>query len=373
MVSLTPYMLDRFRARELAQQKRILSQASWQFDFSSNDYLSLARSAIFKERILQKVRDFDFVGASGSRLLTGNRQLAVSVESQIAAFFGFSSALVFPSGFSLNVGLLPAISHEKDCILMDENAHASLKNGLKLANATGYFFRHNDLEHLTARLKRQRVNGKSENIFIVVESVYSMDGDIAPLVDLISLCREFSANLIVDEAHAVGALGDRGCGLVSHLGLQEEVFATVLGFGKGLGCHGAAVLGSTQLKEYLINFCHSFMYTTGLPVFSLVAMQEALLLCEQDRASQERLHQRIHQFNEHFDYDEHPSPIYSFPFSDTARLREAASSLQAHGYGVLPIYSPTVRVGTERLRVSLHAHNTEEELRNFSAELEKFL
>ncbi len=371
MVSLTPYMLERFRRRELSQQKRILPQENWQFDFSSNDYLSLARSTVFKERILQKASDFNFVGASGSRLLTGNRQLAVELECQIASFFGVACSLVFPSAYSLNIGLLPAITNEKDCILMDENAHASLKNGLKLASATGYFFRHNDLDHLAGRLRRQR--GKNANTFIVVESVYSMDGDIAPLVDLLALCQEFSAYLIVDEAHAVGVLGERGCGLVAHLGLQEQVFATVIAFGKAFGCHGAAVLGSVQLIEYLINFCHSFIYTTGLPSFSLVAMQEALTLCEQDPTSQDSVRQRIKLFNKYLNYDDHPSPIYSFPFSDTQRLREAASLLQARGYGVLPIYSPTVRVGTERLRVSLHAHNTEEEVRLFSAELEKFL
>lgn len=370
MSGLTPYMLDRLRQRELNQQKRVLVKNKWPFDFASNDYLGFARSPLLQERILQKMQTIDSIGATGSRLLTGNSALAEEVEEQIARFFGFEKALIFPCGFTLNCSLLAAFAEEHDSILMDENVHASLKNGLKLSPAPGYFFRHNDLNQLEARLSKQR--SKRREIFVVLESLYSMDGDSLDLEEVLRLCEHYSARLIIDEAHAVGVLGDRGRGLVCDLSKQKETFAQVITFGKAFGCHGGALLGSRELIDYATNFCHSFIYTTGLAAYSYIAIGEALRLFEEDAKPFLDLHKKIGIFNRELGI-EHKTPIYSFPFEDTDRLRHSARHLQELGFGILPIYSPTVRKGTERLRVSIHAHNTDSEIEMCARELRKFL
>lgn len=366
MNGLTPYMLDRLHKRELNQQKRVLPKR-WPYDFSSNDYLSFARSLPLRERILQNMAQMDFVGASGSRLLTGNMPLAEDVEKEIAEFFAFPKSLIFPCGFTLNCGLLASLTEERDCIIMDENVHASLKNGLKLASAPGYFFRHNDLNQLEARLIKQ--SSKKQNIFVVIEALYSMDGDTPKVEEILQLCERYGARLIVDEAHSVGAMGDKGRGLFNN---HERIFAKVITFGKAFGYHGAALLGSAELMDYLTNFCHSFIYTTGLSSFSLVAMRESLRLYQEDPKPYLQLHDNIKLFNKELAIQHH-APIYSFPFTDLPKMREAASTLQKQGFGILPIYSPTVRKGMERLRVSIHAHNTEWEIKNCASELRRFL
>ncbi len=369
MAKLTPYMHDRLRQRELSQEKRILPKRNWRFDFASNDYLGFARSSLLRDRIVQACADLNAVGASGSRLLTGNMQLAEEVESDIARFFGYEGALLFPSGFAMNCGLLAAISDTTDAIILDENIHASFKNGLKIAKAPGYFFRHNDLTHLAERLQRLQAPGR--NLFVVVESLYSMDGDCVAMDELIALCERYDAHLIIDEAHAVGALGERGRGL--SFGFQNKIFAKVITFGKAFGCHAGALLGSLELISYVQNFCHSFVYTTGLPTFSLVAIREALRLFDEDAKPFEQLHTNIRLVDSLLSCPERGSPIYSFPFDNTDRLRKAAAQLQEQGFGILPIYSPTVRKGSERLRMSVHAHNSESEIRACVAQLEEFI
>ncbi len=370
MIELTPYMLDRLHKRELNQQKRVLRKQSWPYDFSSNDYISFARSPLLKERVLRSFSESNCVGASGSRLLTGNMPLAEEVETQIADFFAFEKALIFPCGFTLNCGLLASLCEDTDCIIMDENAHASLKNGLKLSPASGYFFRHNDLNQLESRLHKQR--DRHKNIFVVVESLYSMDGDLVDLKELLKLCEHYDAKLIIDEAHAVGVMGEKGLGLIADLQSQNRVFATVITFGKAFGTHGAALLGSRKLIEYITNFCHSFVYTTGLPSFSLLSIRESLKLFEEDSTPLKKIHEKIAFFNKEL-CTQNSSPIYSFPFKDLSEMRSVSLSLQNKGFGILPIYSPTVRKGSERLRVSIHAHNSEGELRSCASELRSYL
>jgi 8-amino-7-oxononanoate synthase len=370
MQTLTPFMLDRLHKRELNQQKRKLPKRDWAYDFSSNDYISFARSSLLRERIVQQLAEVDCIGASGSRLLTGNMPLAEEVEQSVAKFFGFPKALIFPCGFTLNCGLLASLSNEDDSIIMDENVHASMKNGLKLAAAHGYFFRHNDLNRLESRLRKE--HAKKRNIFVVVEALYSMDGDSVDLPALLGLCERYEARLIIDEAHSAGSMGDTGRGLVAHHRAQDRVFGNVVTFGKAFGYHGAALLGSEELISYVVNFCHSFIYTTGLSSFSLIAMRESLKLFEENPNPFLKLHENIKQFNKELGLS-HNTPIYSFPFTDLAQLREAAHHLQSQGFGILPIYSPTVRKGCERLRVSIHAHNSESELTSCARKLKDFL
>lgn len=367
--TLTPFMLERLHRRALNKQARKLPQTTWDFDFSSNDYLSFAKNPQLRSSILQEVQNVSHLGATGSRLLTGNMSLAEDVETYMAEYFGFSKALIFPSGFSLNCGFLACIGGEEDSIIIDENAHACWKNGLKLSPSRGYFFRHNDLNQLESRLKKE--SEKKRQIFVVVESLYSMDGDCPDFPALLDLCHQYEARLIVDEAHAGGSMGSRGRGLVDNFNAQDRVFANVITFGKAYGYHGAVLLGSKALIEYVVNFCHSFIYTTGLSSFSLIAMRESLKCFESDPAPFNKLRKNISLFNHSLGM-QWETPIYYFPFKDISKLQEAASSLQSKGFGILPIYSPTVRKGFEGLRVSLHAHNTESEIISCAKELKEF-
>lgn len=363
-------MQARLARRIRNKEFRTLPPRHWRYDFISNDYLSFARSEELKKKIAEHFLKTDGIGATGSRLLSGNLETAELLEKDLSEFFQYPKALVFPCGFTLNCGLIAAVASDRDAVLMDENAHASLKNGLKLSPAHGFFFKHNDLNHLETRLKR--IRNLYENIFIVVESLYSMDGDLCNLEKVLELSQIYGARLIVDEAHAVGSFGEKGRGFLSGFEDHEHLFASVITFGKALGCQGAAVLGSEELIKYLQNFCHSFIYTTGLSTFSLVAMQESLNLLKKDPEQRKQLQERIGFFNKKMGI-ERQSPIYSLRFSNTNLLREASASLKEKGVGALPIYSPTVQKGKERLRLSLHAHNSEDEIQLCIDALRNFL
>ena len=242
-------------------------------DFSSNDYLGLARSSVLKASVMDEWRAFQSplngLGSTGSRLLTGNGTYAQDLEKKIAKFQGVEAGLLFNCGYMANVGLLSIISSCNNSIFFDSAIHASTYEGLRLAKAKAFPFRHNDLEHLRKRLKNCSALG---NRFICIESIYSTDGSKAPLKEICQLANTYEAKVIVDEAHAIGACGPLGKGLVEETNLTSEVFAQVLTFGKALGTYGAIVLGSHALKHALINFSTSYIYTTALPFLSLAAI-----------------------------------------------------------------------------------------------------
>lgn len=370
MPKLTPSMLKRLRERDARGEMRFLPKELHGVDFASSDYLGYTRSKLLKDRILRASADVTSVGSSGSRLLTGNSHLAEEVEGEVARFFRFPCALVFSSGFALNSGFLASIADDKDVYLLDENAHASLKIGMKLSKAAGYFFRHNDSNHLESRLKRLSTLGS--NIFVVVESLYSMDGDITPLLEIANLCEQWGARLIVDEAHAAGTIG-QGHGLVAEQNLQERVFASIVTFGKAFACHGAAILGSAELMTFVVNFCQSFVYTTAPSSFFFLAIREALRLFAEQRGEFQKLQSNIKILGkmEVLGIQGWHSPIVAVPFPAES-LRGIAHTLQEGGFATLPIFSPTVKRGSERLRVCIHAFNREDEILRF-AELIKDL
>ena len=228
MASLKPAWRERFERaleeRQLAGNLRQLRPASTRVDFCSNDYLGLARTDLLVEQAPARA------GATGSRLITGNYPAIELLEGQLATYHGAESGLIFGSGYTANIGLLTCVARRGDTLLYDQLCHASLRDGLQLSPARTLGFRHNDLDELEAKLRRS--GGQR---FVVVESIYSMDGDAAPLVDLTSLCTRYDAALIVDEAHAVGVFGARGEGLVSALGLEAAVWARIVTFGKEIG------------------------------------------------------------------------------------------------------------------------------------------
>ncbi|CCG98436.1 8-amino-7-oxononanoate synthase [Fibrella aestuarina BUZ 2] len=339
-------------------------------DFTSNDYLGLARSPALAQHIQQQTIGAERNGATGSRLLAGNSELAESVEHYLAHVYRAESALVFNSGYNANVGLLACLPQRGDTLLTDELIHASLIDGARLSYATRQRFAHNDLADLEQKL--QQASGR---VFVVVESVYSMDGDEAPLRALADLCDQYGAALLVDEAHASGVYGlneadGTAPGLVVAYGLQDRVFARIHTFGKALGVHGAVVVGPTLLRDYLINTARSFIYTTALPPHALLAIRCAHEVLAQDTSPIHRLHELIACFQKtaaqlapSLPWLESTSPIQGLIVPGNEAVRAVAGRAQAAGYDVRPIVSPTVPPGQERLRLCLHSFNTEDEIR----------
>lgn len=322
-------------------------------DFCSNDYLGLASE---KEiHVLDSVEQF---GSTGSRLISGNYKQTIELENYLADFYKAESGLLFNSGYNANVGLFSCIAHRNDTIIYDELIHASIRDGIKLSNANSFSFKHNDVAALVEKIKKAK-----GNIYVAVESIYSMDGDEAPLVEMIELCKKFDAALIVDEAHATGVFGDKAEGLTVALGLENDVFARVVTFGKALGCHGAVVLGNKLLRDYLINYSRAFIYTTALPLTAVVTIKNAHLFLEKNLDRIEKLKENIKYFREstlNFKLSTFNSisAIQCIVISGNDEVKNLAEKVQSEGFDVRPILSPTVPKGEERLRICLHAFNT---------------
>jgi 8-amino-7-oxononanoate synthase len=349
----------RLREREDNGSLRILSYTTLPIDFCSNDYLGFARSETLKARIeqltcaLPQYRN----GATGSRLLSGNHKFTIETENYIADFHRAQAGLVFNSGYDANLGLLSSLPQTGDTIIADELIHASLIDGSRLSKATRYTFTHNDLDALESKLKLA-----TGIVYVLIESVYSMEGGLAPLTAILQLCQKYQANLIVDEAHALGILGKHGKGLVNELGLEDQVFARIVTFGKALGCHGAIVLGSEPLKQYLVNFARSFIYTTAAPLHNLIGIRSAYeMLTEQDH--QPKIAAIINSYKQAITVagipaETTPSAIQNIQFRNNEATKSAAKVLQNQGIDVRAILSPTVPRGKERLRICLHTFNT---------------
>ena len=270
----------------------------------------------------------------------------------------------FISGFSLNVGLLAAISNKEDILLLDERIHASWSQGAQLSKAKTYYFKHScciRLEEKLSRLSKSDIR----NIYVVVESIYSMDGDICPLIDMQKVCEKYKAHLIVDEAHAVGVVGDLGQGLVVSLSLQDKIFCRVVTFGKAFGASGASVLASKTVKNYLINFCNSFIYTTAPSVFAYLNVSCVIdwFASKDFVVERDKLVGNIEYMNQCLGV-ENKTPIYPFVFSSINILKEIAIVLSKNKISCTPIFSPTVRRGCERLRLCMHSHNSREDIDN---------
>ena len=331
-------------------------------DFCSNDYLGVARSKAISSSILAQVSVLEKKnGATGSRLLSGNSELYNELESQIASFHNSESALLYPSGYQANVGLLSCLGTKEDTFILVSLVHASLIDGARLSKAKRFKFLHNDVADLKKKLRKS-----TGNIYVIVEGLYSMDGDISKLQEISTVCEKANAKLIVDEAHSVGILGEHGAGLVSKLGLENKVFARIVTYGKAFGSHGAAILGSASLRDWLVNFSRSFIYSTGLPPFQLIAIQEIYQAMPRLDEERKKLWNTIEYFRskqgEHHQWLPSSSPIQSLIIQGNDQVKKLAESLQTKGFEVFPILSPTVAVNTERIRFCIHAYNTEKEI-----------
>jgi 8-amino-7-oxononanoate synthase len=361
---MTPFLKQRLQKRKDTGNLRTLRIGPDLIDFASNDYLGLARSSRLLASVIeeQKVRPelLNGLGSTGSRLLTGNSNYAQELENRIAAFHGYEAGLLFNCGYMANVGLISTVVGDEDHLFFDAKVHASTHDGIRLSRAQAFAFRHNDLHHLEQRLKNASSRG---NRFICVESIYSTDGSEAPLQDICQLAQCYRAHVIVDEAHAVGVCGPQGRGLVAEYQIMEQVFAQVVTFGKALGVQGAIVLGDTILKESLVNFATSYIYTTALPFHALAAIK-----CSYDLFP--TLDRERHQLQA---LNGSKIPIQFIKIRENEPVKKMALKLRKEGFDVSALMSPTVKRGCEGLRICLHSFNTENELKTLLECVKKFL
>ncbi|GAA5821544.1 hypothetical protein JCM11251_000900 [Rhodosporidiobolus azoricus] len=382
-------------------------------DFSSNDYLSFSSHLTLRTNLLRALTSpsFPLYGPPSSRLLDGNTPLHLSLESRFATFFRAPAALLFNSGFDANAGLWACLPGERDWVVFDELVHASMHDGMRASRvpaAKRKAFRHNDVNGLREVLEQilrddERVEKGDVSVWIGVESLYSMDGDLAPLKDMVNLVDallpEGNGHFVVDEAHSVGLYGPSGRGLVCALGLEEKIAVRVHTCGKAMACSGAAVLTSPLLRSYLTNYARPLIYSTTLTHVSLAMVSESLGMLERGEGEQSaaRTHTLARLFISSLTSLLPPPPTTSSPRPSPVSLpphllptlyppsltspppphpptspiiplitstpRPLAAFLRSHGFLVRPITYPTVPRGMERVRVCLHAANTEEEVR----------
>lgn len=360
---------SKLQNRQAEASLRQLGNTSAAVDFASNDYLGFSKSEFIFEQTHQLLSDKNLKinGATGSRLLSGNHVLYAETETFLADFHDSESALIFNSGYDANVGFFSCVPQKGDFILYDDLCHASIRDGIRLSQAKSYKFSHNDYENLEVLINRfQSENGE---IYVVTESVFSMDGDCPNVEELVRITQKFNCLLVIDEAHALGVFGDSGEGLMQQMTLQDYTFARIMTFGKGLGCHGAAILGSQNLKDYLVNFARSFIYTTGLSPHAIANILVAYKHLQSNVEARRKLQDNITHFNQQkmqlglkplFVYSK--SAVQSAIIPGNQKVKNIAAVLQQQGFDVKAILSPTVPEGQERLRICLHSFNSQTEI-----------
>ncbi len=369
--------LDTWLEKALANRKqqnlfRELKTSHGLADFCSNDYLGLARSEALFNMISARCENLPLRknGSTGSRLLSGNSELTEALEHKLSTIFKCDAALILNSGYTGNLAIFSSIPQKNDTILFDELAHASIKDGARLSLAKRFSFRHNDLNDLESKIKRAK--GK---VFIAAESVYSMDGDECPLIELAALAKKYAASLILDEAHSTGTKGEYGSGLATSLGVEESIDIRLFTFGKALGIHGACVAGSQRLIQYLINFARPFIYTTALTPHGIVSIDCAFDYLGENIHLQNILEQNIKAFVDGIGTVPNRTPsksaIQTLIIGGNDKAKTSASSLQKEGFDIRPILSPTVAKGSERLRICLHTYNSWDEISKLTSEIKK--
>ncbi|EEH38428.1 8-amino-7-oxononanoate synthase [Paracoccidioides lutzii Pb01] len=366
-------------------------------DFSSNDFLSLSTSAVLRSHFLQTLASESSshaLASKGSRLLDGNSAYAEELERFIASFHHAESGLLFNSGYDANLSVFSCIPQPGDVILYDELIHASVHDGMRLSRAAKRIpFKHNSTDSFFGIAQSLVQNDPlialgERSVFVALESLYSMDGDIAPIAELLEVVREVfpqgNGYMVVDEAHSTGVFGPRGAGVIQELGVENRIFLRLHTFGKALASHGAIVLCSPLTREYLINYARSFIYSTAMSLPSLVSIRAVYDLMSQGvtETLQSQLYELVQYLGTRLEKQlpEDPtlirvqhqgrSPIFSL---QTAMPRELASFLQSKGQIVRAIMPPTVPKGTERVRVCLHSKNTFQEIDRLTDLMKKWI
>jgi len=323
-------------------------------DFFSNDYLGVAKMP-FEGQMNY--------GSTGSRLISGNSRFTERLEIYLANFYQQEAGLLFNSGYDANLGFFSSIPQKGDTIFYDELSHASIRDGIRLSLAKAFSFKHNDLNHL-----KERFESAEGTVYVAVESIYSMDGDAAPLELLVEFCEAKNAFLIVDEAHSGGLYGAGGSGIVTEKELDNRIFAKLITFGKAYGSHGAIILSSQIVKDYLINFARSFIYTTALSFHSQERIEFAVNEVAQKENERKKLRENINVFrtytkSKNVNCIASDSPIQSILISGNDAAKKVAEKILSNGFAVKAILSPTVPKGEERIRICIHSFNSAEEIK----------
>ena len=343
-------------------------------NFASNDYLGLAGDDRLIQAAMAATKEFG-TGATGSRLLSGHRDLHQQLELAIANLKQTEDALVFSSGYLANLGAIVSVVGKRDLILSDKYNHSSLKNGAALSGATALEYSHCNLEDLTAKLEQNRA--RYRKCLIITDSVFSMDGDLCPLPQLLALAGKFNCMVLVDEAHATGVFGVSGAGCAEHFGCTGTPLIQVGTLSKALGSLGGYVAGSAALIDFLRNRAPTWIYTTALTPADAAAALEAVRIVQQEPERRVRLRQNIETFkycaitNHQLPMSNSLSPIFTLPLKDAASALTVGSKLKEMGIFAPAIRPPTVSVS--RIRISLMATHELAHLQQLVEALEEVL
>jgi 8-amino-7-oxononanoate synthase len=371
MSDLFAEQLQALRARSLDRHLREIGSAQGPIvdlagkrliNFSSNDYLGLANDPRLREAAVGAINQFG-VGAGASRLMSGTQPPHLCLESALAKWKGMPAALCFNSGYATALGTLPALATKSDVVLLDKLCHASLIDGAKLSGATLRVFPHKQLAKLKSHLEWARRERPNARILIVTESVFSMDGDRVPLRDLVELKKYFNALLLLDEAHAIGVIGPNGRGLAAAENLSDDVDVQMGTLSKALGVSGGYICGSRNLIEWLINRARSFIFSTAPPPGLAAAALAAVDFISSAEGEDRRriLWRNIEILRERLSLDS-GSAIFPWIVGDEQAALELATDLQAEGFFVPAIRYPTVAKGAARLRITVTAVHTAEQI-----------
>lgn len=376
MSSFTKHWLEQKQARQKAglwrthrrlsspQEPKAIVDGRELIVFCSNDYLGLANHPEVKAAAIESIQN-DGVGGGASHLVIGHHDQHALLEEELAAFTGRERALVFSSGYMANLGVISALVSKGDTVLEDRLNHASLIDGGLLSGARFQRYLHNDMSSLASRLEASREKGKT---LVVTDGVFSMDGDVAELSSIAELCKQEGALLLVDDAHGFGVLGEKGAGTVSEQGLSQTDVPVLIGtFGKAFGTAGAFVAGSADLIDYLVQSARPYIYTTSMPPSIAAATRASLKLIQSSDDRRERVRALIKQFRkgvDHIGLDlmDSQTPIQPILIGDSHKALGLSKFLEDNGVLVSAIRPPTVPENTARLRVTLTANHTPEQV-----------
>ncbi|MFH1837874.1 MAG: 8-amino-7-oxononanoate synthase [Candidatus Omnitrophota bacterium] len=355
-----------------AKDGKILVEGKEYINFSSNDYLGLATEESLHEAAFKALSPV--LGSSASRLMTGTSPYHEELEEKLAEYKKKPAALIFNSGYQANVGIISALLTKSDCVFSDRLNHASIVDGIRLSGAKMIRFKHNDVNHLEKLLKSER--RKYDGALIVTETVFSMDGDICSLEEISKLKKQYDCVLMVDEAHATGVFGSKGRGITEEKGLEKEVDIIMGTFGKALGGFGAYAAASTEIRDYLVNTCRSFIYSTALPPSIIAANIKALDVAGKAVQRREDLLMNAARLREGLTKSgfkvRGASQIIPIVIGNNEETIKLSDFLKKNGYWVTPVRPPTVPKGEERLRISLTSDHTREIVDDFVRTIGRF-
>ncbi len=340
-------------------------------DFSSNDYLGVASAPALREAVADALARGVPIGSGGSRLLRGNHEEHEALESEAAAFFGAEAALFFSSGYAANAALLSTLPQRGDLVVHDALVHASAHEGMRLGRAELVAAPHNDANGFADRIAEWRAGSGRGRVWIAVESLYSMDGDRAPLDALAALAHAEDAMLVIDEAHATGVFGPEGRGLAAHLEGRENV-VTVRTCGKALGSEGALICGSATVRDFIINRGRGFIFSTAPSPLMAAAVRAALRILANEPERRQRLEALVRCAEQHLvplGATRSGSQILPLVLGEDGRTMEVAAFLQKAGFDVRGIRPPTVPEMTSRLRISITLNADEAAIERLAAAL----